>query len=148
LMTVAWIEIAAVFFSWLWPSSRVRAVTDPFAGNGFTASVLAASCLFFYNVGMTAAFVEPDYRYHHFMVPLRVLISGFGLILLMRLLRSRWSEAFAPSGLFARGFGAVQSYDAFELAFSRRPILLALTVGLIALALAAWWARFVVVYTG
>jgi hypothetical protein len=148
LMTVAWIGIAAVCFSWLRPSSKMREVTDLFAGNGFTASVLAASCLFFYNVGMTAAFVEPDYRYHHFIVPLRVLISGFGLIVLVRILRVHRCKAFAPGGLFMRGFGAVQGHDAFALAFSRRPFLLALAVGLIAVALFAWWARFMVAHAG
>jgi hypothetical protein len=154
LMALAWIGIAAVLLSWLWPASGLRAVTDLYAGNGFTASVLAASCLFFYNVAMTAAFVEPDYRYHHFIVPLRVLISGFGVAVVVRILLApklrlvRRCAASAPCALVAGGFGAIQRHDAFALVFARRPVILGLVTGLTAITMFAWWARFMVMHTG
>ena len=89
LMAAAWLGIALLGALWLRRSSRGAAkVIDALWQDGLAASTVVASVLLLYNIVITAAFVDPDFRYHDFIVLLRILLSAYGLILIIRLLRT------------------------------------------------------------
>ena len=76
---------------------------------GFFGSILSASFLLAYNVAITAMFAEPDYRYHYFIVPVEIILAGYGAIVLMRLVecRSRFaSERLRTTRFCATGVRA------------------------------------------
>ncbi|MBV9551830.1 MAG: hypothetical protein JO032_03450, partial [Alphaproteobacteria bacterium] len=52
------------------------------------AHVLYSTVFFMYNALVTAAFAEPDYRYHHMTILLKVVIAAYGVIALTWLARS------------------------------------------------------------
>jgi hypothetical protein len=102
-----------------------------------------------YNIVVTAAFVEPTYRYHHFIVPLRILIAGYGLIVVLRLLRlmSPWNSWLANPSLM-RTFAAVREQDGVGRLIMRRPEASLAATAVIIAALFAAWAAFMIAHTG
>jgi hypothetical protein len=90
LMVVSWLALiasaACALGRWRRGGEACGIVALWSSQPGFLASLAAASMLLLYNAGVTGAFAEPDYRYHHFVMLLQVLISGFGAIVLLRIL--------------------------------------------------------------
>jgi hypothetical protein len=153
LMVAAWLAVA--FRLAMWFRRKAPGAVDRTAAmdsSGLIASVLAVSAVLFYNFGVTAAFADPDYRYHHFMMPIRILIAGYGLIVLLWLLGAVGRATglhgeTPPVRLLRQGAAAVRRNDAVAWLFDRHPLAAdALTIG-IPLLLFVWWARFMVVHT-
>ena len=85
LMVVAWITALVTLLTKFLSSETVRAVADVCTGAGWLPSVVASSALLFYNGLVTAAFAEPDYRYHHMVLPIRIVIAAMGVVAVVRL---------------------------------------------------------------
>jgi hypothetical protein len=152
LMIVAWIGAAVRLICWWRPSLGMCAIGNWFDANGLVASIVAVSVLLFYNVAVTSAFADPDYRYHNFIVLLRILIAGYGLFILARVACSpqlglaRGLQYFLPYRLLVQGIEAIRSHDGLELAFSDRGPSAAVVVGFLTLAVFACWASFMVLH--
>jgi hypothetical protein len=72
-MLLAWASVAAsIARVWL-PIPVPPALTDAVIDGAFASSIGAATILLLYNTAVTAAFAEPDYRYHHMIMLLRIL---------------------------------------------------------------------------
>lgn len=147
LMVAAWLGVLVRFTLPFRPTSpRVVTLAEIFVRDGLAASIIAVSLLLLYNFAVTAAFVEPDYRYHHFMVLLRVLIAGYGLIVLSRLLNLRLAGTKLVR-IVAKGLAALRREDAFAGVVSSHPRASTFAIGMVTLALFAGWARFMAVHT-
>jgi hypothetical protein len=84
LIVIGWIGMLLAFIGYWRPSSMLGRLTKTHIHEGFAPSVLAASMLFIFNAAVTGAFAEPDFRYHHFVLSLRVLIAGLGAAIIVR----------------------------------------------------------------
>lgn len=87
LMIAAW---AAVLVHWIarlgWrPAVRL---SDALSTSELHGPIVGISVFFLYNALVTCAFAEPDYRYHHLILPVRVVLAGFGAIVGWRAIRS------------------------------------------------------------
>jgi hypothetical protein len=82
---------------------------------------------------VTAAFAEPDYRYHHLIILLRFQLAAFGIAILVRLLRGR-----IDFSRFIHSAGEVSSRQA-------RPLVLVASSG--ALLLVGAWVAFMLRHT-
>jgi hypothetical protein len=95
LMLLAWSGVvAAIARVWL-PIPVPPPLTDVVIGRAFSSSIVAATMLLLYNAAVTAAFAEPDYRYHHMIMLLRILIAGYGGVVLVGLLAACRDRAAA-----------------------------------------------------
>jgi hypothetical protein len=147
LMLVGWLALAgsAACAIGRWRrGGGTCAIVALWSQPSFLASLAAASVLLLYNAGVTAAFAEPDYRYHHFVLLLRVLISGFGAVVILRVL-PRPSAEISPSTIAGRdavalarwrrdALRSLASYDVVAAHLANRPkttvMLLLLLTGL------------------
>jgi hypothetical protein len=150
LMTAAWLGVAlysASLFGRRTP--RKRALIGMLAENGLIACIIAASALLMYNIVITSAFADPDFRYHHFIVPLRILLSGYGLITMLRFLRlvPSWNS-IAAAGPLSRALAWTHAQDGVAGLVDRFPraSLAAVAFGIAALFTA--WAMFMIEHTG
>jgi len=140
LLLVAWLATVLSAFSYPTHHMWKTPFTGLFPQPAFFASLSVASLLFVYNASVTALFSEPDYRYQHFVVLLRILIAGFGIIALSRLfaLDNGMPGAFLTKDLRA-GIRAVQSHDLLASALQDRAAHTFVLIVSIALLLFAWW---------
>jgi hypothetical protein len=113
--------------------------------------------LLLYYGGITAAFAEPDYRYHHFVLLIRILTAGFGIIALLRILPEKpgakwtssipWRDTQALMGYLCHGIRRLLSYDLIDFWLQKRPR----STAFVALALSAivfgGWAAFMLRFT-
>jgi hypothetical protein len=86
-MLVAWLALARALIGMLRPWWNDFPGSAVLSSSGFVAPLIAASALLAYNVAVVSAFAEPDFRYHHFIVLLRILIAGYGLFALAMILK-------------------------------------------------------------
>jgi hypothetical protein len=94
--TAVRISLALMLFAWLYvvlygaaifiPSFEVTRRLAVLGGSDLVAPIICVSVLLMYNALATAVFAEPDYRYHHMIVPIRVVLAGLGGIAAARLL--------------------------------------------------------------
>jgi hypothetical protein len=62
----------------------IAAIAALFIGGRFRVIVAVTALFVLYNAAITAAFVEPNYRYHFFIFPMVLILAGAGLIALSR----------------------------------------------------------------
>jgi hypothetical protein len=153
LMTVAWLGVALAGMLWLRRSSaRAAELFQALSQDSLAASILVASVLLFYNIVVTAAFAEPDFRYHHFVVLLRILVAGYGLIVIHRLFRI-WQDArgtdfaFAAGGRIAGLVAAGARRDPLSRLAADHPHVLTFALLFLAVGLSIAWAWFMVAHT-
>jgi hypothetical protein len=60
------------------------AIAAVFIGGRFRVIVAVTALFLLYNAASTAAFVEPNYRYHFFVFPMVLILAGTGAIALLR----------------------------------------------------------------
>jgi hypothetical protein len=138
LSLVAW--LATILFAVSSATNTWKAqFIAPFPEPGFFASLTVVSLLFLYNAVVTALFAEPDYRYQHFIVLLRILLAGFGTIVLARLfeLRSTLDTSFIKN--VRAGLKAIQSRDLLVRSLQYRVPRVFVLLFCITCALFAWW---------
>lgn len=70
------------------------AAADP---NGIGGAALLNAALLFYNVLVTSAFVDPNYRYHFFIISLQCVGAGFGVAVIRELFRHRFYSSLPVS---------------------------------------------------
>jgi hypothetical protein len=112
--------------------------------------MIAASTFLFYNALITAIFVEPDFRYFHFTMLLRFLISGLAVALVIQILRSPqlklhpiW-QLSAVSRFGAQALGKIRGHDFLAQYFGPRPGQWAITLAVPTILLFALWAHFMI----
>jgi hypothetical protein len=148
LMLVGWLALAG---SVACPIERrrrgglVRGIVALWSSQpALVASLAATSMLLLYNAGVTAAFAEPDYRYHHFVLLLRVLVSGFGAVVILRILPRfpaeirtssiPWRDVAELARWCRDALRVLASHDALAMHLTNRPkaaaLLLLLLTGL------------------
>jgi hypothetical protein len=150
LMAAAWLGVMLSFAHLIGrKSSRASVLTGSLAANNLVACIIAASVLLMYNIGVTAAFADPDYRYHHFIVLLRILISGYGLVVLLRLLRlaPQWSS-FLADPFLTPNLAVLRQGDVIARLVVRHPVASLAAFGLVTVTLFTAWAAFMIVHTG
>jgi hypothetical protein len=133
LMLVAWLALARALIGMLRPSWNDFPGSAALSSSGFVGPLIAASALLAYNVAVVSAFAEPDFRYHHFIVLLRILISGYGLFALAMILKDPGLKDLDP-GLRGRVWigslaGVSYSGGLKQDALSRQMILLLAIAG-------------------
>lgn len=86
LMLIAWLYVALYGAAIFVPSFGITRRLAVLGGPDLVAPIICVSVLLMYNALATAVFAEPDYRYHHMIVPIKVVLAGFGAIAVARLL--------------------------------------------------------------
>jgi len=122
LSLIAWLYLLFTWAAIERPAHRLSRRLIAMGGNDLAAPIVGVSAVLLYNALVTAAFAEPDYRYHDMMLPIKVVLAGFGGIALARLVLT-----LAPRGL--------------RRAPSQHPFA---TTGTLALVLCALWAWYMV----
>jgi hypothetical protein len=119
-----------------WPSKALA-----FADDRFVVCVFIASLLFGYNAVVTAAFAEPNFRYHEMVELQTILIAGFGLISSRQMAKGILAPSIDLKGnptvmrvrRLLRAFDIFERFTAFQIAS---------VTTFVVLALFAWWAIF------
>jgi hypothetical protein len=62
----------------------IASIAAVFLGGRFRAIVAVTALFLLYNAAITAAFAEPNYRYHFFVFPMVLILAGAGAIALLR----------------------------------------------------------------
>jgi hypothetical protein len=153
LMIIAWIGVLLRVFCAIMPQTKLCQCFMFPAINGIVAGIVTASMFLLYNAAVTSAFAEPDYRYFHFSELLRILISGFAIILLTGVLLNdchavgRLMRSSAPYQGASQVIAAIQSHDVVAGYFGiHRKQQLVLLLALTAVLL-AWWTVFMIFHT-
>jgi hypothetical protein len=161
LIVVSWLALACSAVCAIRRPRRGNAICEPVAlwsrQSGFSAAALSASLPLLYNTAITAAFAEPDYRYHHFILLVRILVAGFGAIALFRLLPkepgARWASStvwldfkalVAYAGQGARKGSSCDAVDFWLTVHPKSATLIALSLAAIAFG---GWALFMLTLT-
>ena len=117
LMAVTWISTGIGLLARLRLSPKLRRWSRIWLSEPVVNSSLGMSILFFANVGITALLVDPQFRYDFSLLPFKIMLSGIGACVLLRLLTRlevRTSFRFAheaqwPHRLLARMAAAVEA---------------------------------------
>ena len=89
LMVVAWAGLAAGVLRRVGGAvSGTNRIPAALASRVYAAPVTAVSAAFFYNAAVTALFAEPDYRYHHFVLPIRIILAAYGGWVIVSIVRT------------------------------------------------------------
>ena len=160
LMVTSWLAVAgsAICAIGLWRRTAACGAVALWSQADFVAALFSASMLLAYNAMVTAVFAEPDYRYHHFMLLLRVLIAGFGAIALLRVVPREpdprwassiaWRDAVAIDTWCRRTGEMVTSHDLLEAYLGSRRILAAIVLSVVALIICAVWTASMLRFAG
>jgi hypothetical protein len=146
---IAWIGAILGASCWVVPGTAwCRTLTED-GINKLMAPLIATSATLLYEDLSTAMFSQPVYRYFHMTEPLRLVIGGYGVLMLGVFTydwRRRIAQALLPGRLFDLA-GTFQKYDFLENVFGPRRTQLIL--GLIALNVAVfvWWASRTIAHT-
>jgi hypothetical protein len=84
LLVAAWAAMLLIAAAMWSRSQTLRKWADIIGGGRLGAHVLYATIFLFYNVGITTAFAEPDYRYNHMSLLLKLIPAGYGAIAVIR----------------------------------------------------------------
>ncbi len=151
-IVIAWMGAAFGVLCWAFPRPYCTALMQS-GLNKLMAPIIAASVLVIYEDLATSMFSQPVYRYFHLTEPLRLVIAGFGVILLMRVLSLVWKKAFATAEVSAiqteraGALSAIQNNDLLNGYFGPRPIQLIFLLVNLNVALFGWWASDVIAKT-
>ena len=159
LMVIAWAALAWAAACAIGRRWRDAALCEPVAlwsQPGFLPSLLSASILLLYEATITGVFAEPDYRYHHFVLLLRVLVAGFGAIVLRRTLHGRlsllplsfaWTGIARLEGHLRKAVCKLRLYDIVETGLvERRWVAAVIAFGFIA-GIFIGWSAFMLAIT-
>ena len=153
LMIIAWSSVLLRLLCFVLPRTALcQALMFP-GIDGIAASIIAASLFLLYNAAVTAAFVDPDYRYFHFSELLRILISGYAVVLLIGFLMNehhrlgRLLRSSAPRRSASQLYAAIQSHDLVGGYFAIHRTQLLFLLLILTAALFAWWTHFMVLRT-
>jgi hypothetical protein len=153
LMIIAWLGVLLRFSCFIVPRARL-CQSLMFPGiDSIVASIIAASIFLLYNAAVTAAFAEADYRYFHFSELLRILISGFAVVLLVGFLTThrhklgRLCRSSTPYRGASQVIAEIQSQDLLTAYFATHHRQLLILLFLLAGVLFAWWTDFMIVHT-
>jgi hypothetical protein len=153
LMVIAWASVGLCLVSKRMPSYKSSTIPVIFERQGLVGSITVVSVLLFYNLIVTAAFAEPNYRYHHFILLLRILLSGYGVVVLLWILFEppivlpQRCEHIPTYKRLKEGLSSLRSSDGLALVFSERKAHLAYLLTILVLILFTWWATFMVAHT-
>lgn len=147
LIVIAWALVAVRLLLLALPKGRLnRAFATP-ATNATVACTIAASMFLFYNALVTAAFVDPDYRYFHFTEPLRIVIAGCAIGLVVQMLGSletRPARAKRVGHIATDSISQVRRSDLLAQVFGSRPTVFWLMLLLPAIASFGQWTAFMI----
>jgi hypothetical protein len=153
LMIIAWFGVLLRFSCFIVPRAQF-CQSLMFPGiDSVVASIIAVSIFLLYNTAVTAAFAEPNYRYFHFSELLRILISSFGVALLIGFLTTdhhklgRAYRSCAPYRGASQAITVIHSHDLLAGYFAKRDRQWLLMVFLLAGVLFVWWTHFMIVRT-
>lgn len=139
---IAWIGAVFGALCWIVPGTALcRTLTEAGIGK-LMPPLIAASAMLLYEDLATAMFSQPVYRYFHMTEPLRLVIGGYG-ILMLGVFTYGWRRRIAglvPQTLRLSPADSILRYDFLEVYFGPRRT--QWIVGLIVLSAAvfSWWA--------
>jgi hypothetical protein len=153
LMFIAWAAVGFAMLSKVTAPYKGSTLPAMFEQSGLVGSIITISALLFYNAIITGAFGDPDYRYFHFTVPLRILLSGYGVVVLGWVLSKppidllyRF-EDFAAYKRLKEDISALRRSDGFAVVFKERTAHLNYLLAILVLILFTWWMLFTVAHT-
>jgi hypothetical protein len=152
-LVIAWIGAFFGLLCWAFPRWRICGPLMTTGGDKLMAPVIAASALLLYEDLATSMFSQPVYRYFHMTEPWRLVIAGYGLAYVTRVLSRVWRTGLLaiggkPGQLPLEGLlSVVQRHDLLDKYFDqRRGQWLSLLV-VVNVALFAWWTSSIIAYT-
>lgn len=101
LMIVAW-SVALLHLAGRLGVQWAARFAEALGASDFSGAIIGLSAFFLYNALVTCAFSEPDYRYHHLILPVRLALAGFGAIAGWRTVRLATSVRLFPRPIWQR----------------------------------------------
>jgi hypothetical protein len=153
LIVTAWIGAFLGALCWVASRTKFCRVLMSAGINKLLAPIIAASALLLYEDLATSMFSQPVYRYFHLTEPLRLVIAGFGLVFVMRVLSSVWPTRIAAIGASPGQpkresvVSAIQKYDLLDGYFGRRPAQWIFLLVVVSASLSAWWTSSMIAHT-
>lgn len=92
LMVAAWV---ALIVNWIYALSRwsaLRKWSEVVNANRLATHILYVTVFLLYNLGIVAAFADPDYRYNDMAILIKVILSGFGAMVIIRVVRETFGH--------------------------------------------------------
>ncbi len=120
LTIAAWLSVLvhwASAFRWRW-SVRLR---DAIGTADIYGPILGISTILMYNVIVTCAFAEPDYRYHDMIILIRIVLAGFGAVACSRAMQAtlatvtRRKPPIRPTSISSPDMSAIELSGAWLL---------------------------------
>lgn len=94
LILVSWIALILSWSATLFGSAKVKEWSDTVGANQLAPHILYVSAYLLYNSLLTAAFVDPDYRYNDMTLLIKIVLAGMGAVVLGRALFSFASRIY------------------------------------------------------
>lgn len=159
LIIVAWVGVLLGALCWAIPGMRFCRALASIGINQLAAPIIAVSALLLYEDLATAMFSQPHHRYFHITEPWRLVVAGFGLILITRLVSSFWQTRVAaheaspgslrgakPVAKIQGRISQIQNGDLFGEYFSQRPVQWILLLVVVNVGLFAWWTSSMIAH--
>jgi hypothetical protein len=154
LIIIAWIGAMLGALCWLIPRSPFCGRIMKAAGlEKLMAPIIAVSALVLYEDLATAMFSQPVYRYFHLTEPLRLVIAGFGVALVVGVLSSVWRGDIAAARASSTQpvgeglVGRIQKYDLLDGYFGPHRARWVFWLIVLNAGLFAWWGSSMVAHT-
>ena len=152
LMVIAWLAVILIPASWIARSEIFGSRVKEIMVGDLAASITVVSLGLLYNAAVTALFAEPDFRYHHFIILLRILLAAYGVVVVTRAIAPYWEKL--RDSLAARGYGwrislvrsKLRNNDLWSDHFSDAPRVFAALATATAAVFGAW-AWFMLAHT-
>jgi hypothetical protein len=146
LIIIAWIGALAGTVCWAVPFTGFCRVIRSSGVDKLTAPIVAVSAFLLNEALVTSLFAHPDYRYFHYTELYRLVVAGFGAVVVTGTLSWAW-RSMNPTTLGTSFIqpkresivSTIQEYDLLNGYFGRRPGQWVLLLVVVNAGLFAWW---------
>lgn len=145
-IVIAWFAVCFNVLARFMPHKKFLQVVRQIGTDKLMIPTILASALFVYESLLTSLFCQPVYRYFHLTEPLRLVVTGCGILFATSLLAYYLRDRFTGRQ-FAGSFSTIQQYDFLEKYFANRRTLWIVLLVCLNLALFAWWTSSMISHT-
>jgi hypothetical protein len=76
---IAWAAVFIHVINYFFPNGYLKIISDLCSMKTVFSSIIAISVVLLQSMLITCMFAEPNYRYHHFIIPFKVVLAFYGL---------------------------------------------------------------------
>ncbi|TAK78987.1 MAG: hypothetical protein EPO11_00750 [Gammaproteobacteria bacterium] len=136
LMTISWIAVFLKFGGRFFLNDKWKNLIELTLANKLDTYITVLTLYLFQSILMVAALVDPILRFHNHLIPFKIILASFGLVILIRLIKSSSHQTNLVTDTMVE-----------NIIFSKRQKIISIFLLLLATVLLISWSEYIIVNT-